>query len=170
MDLRRCHVLDISVTHSTKRSKGVVSSLTIHSEDRRLDLRCEQLDKMLVRTTSRMGDSILATTAIPVFRRHFPDARLDFVGPAVSETLLQNLPINHHFTLTRHFPEASWAYLALLAQLRSIRYDLALDLSCSQSAMGSFIVGLSGGGFSRWLGRRLGSLVQRKDCAADGAK
>src|SRR6266576_3719169 len=129
-------------------AKTVMRWVTNESKEKRLDFQCEEIERiLLVRTTSRMGDSILATGAIPAFRKSFPDARIDFVGSRISSALLRNLPIDNHFTITRRFPQASWSYLVLLAQLRSIRYDFAIDLSCSQSAMGSFIVGFSGARF-----------------------
>jgi ADP-heptose:LPS heptosyltransferase len=37
-----------------------------------------------------------------------------------------------------------WEYAILIRRLRAERYDLALDVSCSQSGLASFIVGLSG--------------------------
>ncbi len=118
---------------------------------------------MLVRGIFRMGDSILATPAIFLFRRNFPDASIDFVGPSVSKTLFQNLPINHHYQIYRGLPEAVWTYWVLLKQIRSVKYDLAVDVSGSKSPMGTFIVGSSGarirvglrGRWDRWFNVRL---------------
>lgn len=127
-------------------------SVTTKSRAAQLDVRKEQVNKiLLVRATFRMGDSILAIPAISVFRKNFPNAGIDFVGAPVSRTLFQNLSIDHHFCITRRFPHSSWAYLALIRRLRSIGYDLAVDLSCSQSAMGSFLVGFSGARFRAGL-------------------
>jgi ADP-heptose:LPS heptosyltransferase len=110
-----------------------------------LDCHKERIEKiLLVRTTFRIGDSILTTPAISIFRENFPEARIDFVGGPISRILFQNLPIDHHYQITRRFPNASWAYLLLLRQIRSVGYDLAIELSYSQSTMGSFIVGFSG--------------------------
>ena len=116
--------------------------------EERADLSRERIEKiLLVRATFRMGSSILATPAIFGFRSNFPSARIDIVGSPLSGSLLKNLPIDHCFSITRRFPHSSWAYLVLLKQIRSVGYDLAVDVSCSQSAMGSFIVGLSGARF-----------------------
>jgi heptosyltransferase-3 len=101
----------------------------------------------LVRATFRLGDSILATPAISLFRRNFPHARIDFVGAPIAKVLYRNLPVDHLFTITKRFPDASWAYLALLKQIRSVGYDLAVDVSASKSAIASFIVGFSGARF-----------------------
>ena len=127
---------------------SVMGLVTARSKEERLDFHRERIEKiLLVRSTFRMGESILAIPAISLFRKNFPHARIDFVGAPISRVLFQNLPIDHCFCVTRRFPDSSWAYLALLGQIRSTGYDLAVDLSCSQSAMGSFIVGFSGARF-----------------------
>lgn len=109
------------------------------------DLPRDGIDKiLLVRGTFRMGSSVLATPAIFAFREQFPSARIDFVGSPLSTALYKNLPVDRCFAIARRFPQASWAYPALLRQIRSQHYDLAVEVSCSQSAMGSFIVGFSG--------------------------
>jgi heptosyltransferase-3 len=102
---------------------------------------------LLVRATFRIGASVLATPAISMFRRRFPNARIDFVGGPISKVLFENLPIDNHYSIKRRFPFACWSYLALLRNIRKVRYDLAVELSCSQSAMGAFIVGFSGSRF-----------------------
>jgi heptosyltransferase-3 len=99
---------------------------------------------LLVRPSFRIGNSILATPLIFSVRCQFPDARLDFVGGPVSATLFKNLPIDHHYQITRRFPGASWTYVNVMRKIRAVRYDLAIELSGSQSAMGAWIVGLSG--------------------------
>lgn len=122
--------------------------ITGDAKEMRNDLHKEQIQKiLLVRATFRMGSSVLATPAIFLFRRNFPHARIDFVGPPISKSLFKNLPIDHHFSITRRFPNILWAYFVLLKKIRSTGYDLAIDVSCSQSATGSFIVGFSGAHF-----------------------
>lgn len=117
------------------------------------DLRKEGIEKiLLVRPNFRMGNSILAIPGIFLFLKNFPAARIDFVGSPVSRLLCQNLPINNHYEVTRSFAQAWRCYPMLLLRLRSVRYDLAVDLSCSQSALGSFIVGCSGARFK--VGRK----------------
>src|SRR5262245_19806689 len=144
--------------------KWVMRRVTIRSSDKLLDLHADEIKKiLLVRATFRMGDSVLATPAISVFRKNFPNARIDFVGAPISRTLFQNLPIDHHFSLIRRYPQSSWDYPVLIKQLRSVGYDVAVDVSCSQSAMGSFIVGFSRaryrvglrGEWDRWFNVRI---------------
>lgn len=111
----------------------------------RIDLRKQDIRKiLLVRANFRMGNSLLAIPAIELFRRNFPEARIDFVGSAASKVLYRNLPVDHHFVAARRFPGCVWQYPALLRQLRTVGYDLAVEVSCSQSALGAFITGMSG--------------------------
>ncbi|MGH7824242.1 MAG: glycosyltransferase family 9 protein [Candidatus Binatia bacterium] len=124
----------------------------------------EKIEKiLLVRPSFRMGNSILATPLIFLFRQNFPNARIDFVGSPMSSVLFRDLPINRHYQVTRRFPNASWAYFTLIRDIRAVGYDLAVELSGSQSAMGAWIVGLSGsrcrvgmqGKRDRWFDVRL---------------
>lgn len=126
------------------RATRIVTLIKGPSEAKGFDLHRERIERiLLVRANFRLGNSILALPVIPVFRRNFPHARIDFVGSPTSRILFQNLPIDHHYQITRRFPDASWAYFTLLKTLRSANYDLAVELSCSQSSLGSFIVGFS---------------------------
>src|SRR4051812_23145255 len=110
-------------------------------EEKSLDTDRLSVDKILiVRATSRLGDSILAMPAIWALHKKYPHARIDFVGAPISAPLYKTLPINRQYTLTRRFPHSAWEYPLLLRSLRSAAYDLAIDVSCSQSAMGSFLV------------------------------
>jgi heptosyltransferase III len=142
----------------------ITGLVTARSTEKQLDFHREQINKiLLVRATFRMGDSILATPAILLFRRNFPDARIDFVGPTISNTLFQNLPIDYHYPIYQSVQKACWAYALLLKRLRWMKYDLAIDVSCSKSALSAFIVGFSGarfriglrGGRDRWFNVRL---------------
>jgi heptosyltransferase-3 len=118
------------------------------NNDRKIDLRLEKVEKiLLVRPNFRLGNSILAIPSIYLFRKNYPQAKIDFVGGPLSKTLFANLPIDKHYQVARRFPESSWAYPALLQKLRRENYDLAVEVSCSQSALGAFIVGLSGARF-----------------------
>jgi heptosyltransferase-3 len=143
---------------------GMMNLVAGRSPDVEVDLRREQIRKiLLVRGNFRMGDCVLASPAIALFRKNFPAAQIDFVGSSMSRALFQNLPIDRHYEITRRFPDATWAYFRLIHQIRSVGYDLAVDVSCSQSAMGAFVVGFSGARFrvglrgkrDRWFNIRL---------------
>ena len=148
----------------------VLKLATARSPEVAVDLARETIRKiLLVRGNFRMGDSVLASPAIILFRKNFPDATIDFVGSPMSRALFENLPIDRHYEVTRRFPNAMWSYFALLKRLREQRYDLAVDVSGSQSAMGAFIVGFSGARFraglrgkrDRWLNVRLPRPAER---------
>ena len=58
----------------------MMAFVTSRSKEERLDFGKERIERiLLVRATFRLGDSILATPAIFLFRRNFPHARIDFV-------------------------------------------------------------------------------------------
>src|SRR5215831_13849617 len=122
----------------------ITGLLTSRSNEKRLDFHQEPIRKiLLVRATFRLGHAVLATPAVYLLRKNFPDARIDFVGPAVSETLFQNLPITNHYQIYQHVPKSCWSYAPLMKQIRSTKYDLAIDVGCSKSALGAFVVGFS---------------------------
>jgi len=127
---------------------GAMTAFSRSQQNRETDPLNEQIDKILiVRATFRMGDSLLALPAIWAFRQRFPNARIDFLGAPIASELFQNLPLNHIYAITRRYPGSAVDYPLLLWRLRSIGYDLAVDVSCSQSTLGSFLVGLSGARF-----------------------
>lgn len=108
----------------------------------------EQIKKiLLVRPNFRIGNAILAIPAIFIFRENFPYAIIDFVGSSASGLLYKHLPVDHHYSITHSFPAILWAYFSLLYKIRPGKYDLAVDVSCSQSMTSSFIVGFSGARF-----------------------
>lgn len=164
----------VSYYRLNKTISGVASRIMSLAKNRSadvpVDLRREPIGKiLLVRPNFRMGDCVLASPAILLFRKNFPDARIDFVGSSMSRALFQNLPIDRHYEITRRFPDASWAYFRLIKQIRSAGYDLAVDVSGSQSAMGAFVVGFSGarlraglrGKKDRWFNIRLAKPAER---------
>jgi heptosyltransferase III len=142
----------------------ITGLITVRSEDECLNFDRERIDKiLLVRATFRMGDSVLATPAIFIFRRNFPHTQIDFVGPVISKSLFQNLPIVQYYQIYQRPPRAAWAYIPLMKHIRATKYDLAIDVSCGKSALGAFIVGFSGARFriglkgrrDRWFNVRL---------------
>jgi heptosyltransferase-3 len=124
---------------------GVTKLLTARTADEAVEWHLERIDRiLLVRAIFRMGDVILAAPAIELLRKNFPHAKIDFVGPPIAKRLLQNLSLGNFYEISRSFPKVTWSYFTLIKKLRAQRYDLAVDVSGSSAAMGSFIVGLSG--------------------------
>jgi len=99
---------------------------------------------LLVRANFRIGNAILALPAIARFKENFPGAQIDFVGAQIAHLLFQGQPLENHYFPPRRFPYVLWQYPQLIRRLRANRYDLAIDVSYSQSGLGSFIVGFSG--------------------------
>lgn len=142
---------------------GVSKMLTSRSADEAVEWQRERVEKiLLVRGVFRMGNAILAAPAIELLAKNFPHAQIDFVGPPIANRLFQNLPLRKFYEISRSFPRVGWSYFTLIKQLRAHRYDLAIDVSGSSAAMGSFIVGLSGahwragirGKWDRWFNLR----------------
>lgn len=134
-----------SVNQKIRRAaRWIMGATTLRADEQAIDWRTVAPRKiLLVRATFRMGDSILATPAVAVLRKRFPNARIDFVGPPVASSLFHDLPVERHFSIVRYFPRSSWSYLVLLVRLWRERYDVAIDLSGAKSALGAFIVGCS---------------------------
>lgn len=141
--------LDDKVRAALMRALGW---LTRESAEEKVNLQRYHVRRiLLVRAIFRMGDSILSTPAILLLRKNFPAAQIDFVGSPNFKELFQNLPIDGYYKVYRKFPTVCWSYLILLTRIRSKRYDLAVDVSGSSSALGSFIVGFSGARFRAGL-------------------
>lgn len=146
-----------------KKIRGLVMwmiNLFIKAKKGQVYLPKEQIKKiLLVRANFRIGNAILAIPAIFIFRENFPHAIIDFAGSAASGLLYKHLPVDHHYSITHSFPAILWAYFSLLYKIRSGKYDLAVDVSCSQSMTSSLIVGFSGarlragaqGKWDRWF-------------------
>jgi len=143
---------------------SLMGRLTRKSPEQAVDLKSETVKKiLLVRGIFRLGDLILATPAILLLRDNFPDASIDFAGPAIAKALFQNLPIGRHYEACQRFPKVCWSYLAMFKQIRAVKYDLAVDVSGSSAALGSIIVGFSAarfrvglkGKWDRWFNIRL---------------
>jgi heptosyltransferase-3 len=130
------------IRHTAMRAVGWIVPA---SRDIDGDLRGLPIKKiLLVRANFRIGNAILALPAIARFRENFPGAEIDFVGAPISKLLFQGQPLKNNYFAPRRFPYVLWQYPQLILRLRANRYDLAVDVSYSQSGLGSFIVGLSG--------------------------
>ena len=126
-----------------------------------VDLRREKIERiLLVRGAFRLGNAILATPAILLFRQNFPNARIDFVGGSAAKALFINLPIDHFYSVYHNYLKASWSYLFLLKELRGQKYDLAVDVSGIEHGDGGFTCRCVGRPAARWTGREMGPLVQ----------
>jgi len=107
-------------------------------------LRSESVRRiLLVRPNHRIGNSILTTPAINIFRREFPGAELDVLVSSMGEMILRNFPVGRVHVLTRRFFWRPWRLWRLLREVRRRRYDLAVDCGFG-SRTDALIVALSG--------------------------
>lgn len=104
--------------------------------------------RLLLVKLRHIGDSLLMTPTVQAVKDAYPEAQIDVVVRAGTESILQGCPsINKIYTTAS--PEKSkrsgtslWNDLRLLATIRSEKYDLAVELG--NNDRGRTIVGLSG--------------------------
>lgn len=152
--------IDRWVRHVVMQAIGYLAPETAAAE---LQPRSSAVKKiLLVRANFRMGNAILALPAVTAFRRNFPDAQIDFVGSPISNILFQHQPLDRHYSAPRRFPHVLWQYPRLMRRLRANRYDLAVDVSGSQSGVDAFIIGLSGARIRAGIGGKWDRLFNVK--------
>ena len=138
----------------------VMNRITPDFRDQEIDIQLHKIKKILiVRSIFRMGDAILATPAILLFRSNFPAARIDLSGRRISKLLFENLPIDRHYEVYKGLPWVVWSYVVLLKRLRETQYDLAFDASGSSAALGVGHRRIFRRASARRCERQVGSLV-----------
>ena len=89
--------------------------------------RLESVRKiLLLRPNFRIGNTLTSTPLIAAMRARFPGAQLDYFGADTTAFLLENLPLDSVFRMSRSFILRPWAYVRLLGDLRRRKYDLAV--------------------------------------------
>lgn len=94
--------------------------------------------KILIVKTSAIGDVIHTLPALNCLRRHYPDARIDWlVEEAASEAVLGHRAVNQVLVSGRKrwiqlFRQGRWAeswrgFITLIRQIRATEYDLVID-------------------------------------------
>ena len=74
-----------------------------------------------------IGDVILTTPAIRVLKRHFPEARIDFLANAAPAEALENNPHLHEVLIYPHAPNDLGGLIRQGLKLRQRRYDMVID-------------------------------------------
>lgn len=92
---------------------------------------------LLVRPNFRLGNALITSPLVEALRLRFPEARLDYLGGEGTLSVLDGLPIDERFVISRGFVLRPWRFVALFVRLRRRRYDVAIE-----TAMGSFSGGL----------------------------
>jgi ADP-heptose:LPS heptosyltransferase len=99
------------------------------------------MSKFLIIQTAFIGDIVLATPIVEKLRRHFPEARIDFLLRRGNESLLENHP---HLRQVIVWDKKNGKYgnlLKIAKQVRSERYDYVIN--CHRFASSGFITALS---------------------------
>jgi heptosyltransferase-2 len=127
---------------------------------------------ILVSTQAHIGDVILATSALPVLRAAFPNARIGFLTHPSSRVVLDDHPMVDRVHVFTHWKLdrrpvgllqklwQSWMDRSRVVQeLKAARYDLAIDLYAyfpnstliHAASRIPIRVGWTSGGFGAWL-------------------
>lgn len=83
---------------------------------------------LLLRPNFRIGNTLISTPLIAVFRTRFPLARIDYLGADSTVALLAHFPLDRIYSMSRSFILHPWTYLRLLFRLRREKYDLAVQI------------------------------------------
>ena len=113
------------------------------------ELRRREFRKILLIKLSAVGDVVHTLPVLNKLRRRYPNAQIDWlVTPAIGELLRHHPALNNVIDFERDTSAPPWAwsaltnYARLARKLRSIGYDLAIDLHCqSRTAFLAFISG-----------------------------
>src|SRR5262245_50582007 len=98
---------------------------------------------LLVRPNERMGNVLLATPAISLFRAAYPDAAIDFLAGRGPAPLLAHLPVDDVIPFDRSIAKRPWRFVALVRELRRRHYDLVVDCGFG-SKIDGFLAALAG--------------------------
>ncbi len=100
------------------------------------------MNNILIIKLRYMGDVLLSTAVLPLFKRHVPHARISFLVNAGTETVLAHDPrLEEVIPL---FRGSLWTQIRLLRMLRSRQYDCVVDLTDGdRSAFLSMVTGAS---------------------------
>ncbi len=96
--------------------------------------------KILVSRIDHLGDVLLATCALPLLKKAYPEAKIDFLAGEWSKDLLSNNPYvdeiivyncilqNRSGSLWQRVTSHVASFLRTLKKIREERYDLGIDL------------------------------------------
>jgi len=80
---------------------------------------------LIVRPNFRVGQTLMTTPLVYALRERFPGARIDYLAGETVTPVLEGLPVDKVYAVSRKFLLYPWRFAALLLRLRRNRYDLA---------------------------------------------
>jgi ADP-heptose:LPS heptosyltransferase len=107
------------------------------------DLRARR-SVLFVLVNFRLGNTLIAASAAEAVARALPGCRVGFLGGPVGPTLLAASPVAVVHVFARGDRWRPWRALALVRALRRERWEVAVHLGSSASALGALLAGVSG--------------------------
>lgn len=99
---------------------------------------------LLVHVNFRLGNTLLATPAVPALTEACPATRFDFLGGPAAPRVLRGQRLERVLTVARGDLGRPLALARLVGALQAARYDAAVHLSPATSSLGGFLVWASG--------------------------
>jgi heptosyltransferase-3 len=111
-------------------------------------LPAEGIHRVLIsRPNHRLGNTVLMSALISEVQTLYPGAEIDLVGSDATDTIYASLfGVYRVFALPRRIARHLWFTASLLREIRSCRYDLAID-ACNGSQSGKILLSLANARF-----------------------
>lgn len=102
---------------------------------------------LISRPNHRLGNTVLMSALITEVQTLYPGAEIDLVGSEATDTIYSPLfGVYRVFTLPRRIARHLWYTAGILREIRSCRYDLAID-ACNGSQSGKILLSLANARF-----------------------
>ena len=97
---------------------------------------------LISRPNHRLGNTVLVSALITEVETLYPGAEIDLVGSDATEAIYASLfSVHRVFVVPRKIARHLWFTASVLRELRSSRYDLAID-ACNGSQSGKILLAL----------------------------
>ncbi len=102
---------------------------------------------LISRPNHRLGNTVLMSALISEVQTLYPGAEIDLVGSEATDTIYSPLfGVHRVFALPRRIARHLWYTAGILREIRSCRYDLAID-ACNGSQSGKILLSLANARF-----------------------
>jgi ADP-heptose:LPS heptosyltransferase len=99
---------------------------------------------LLVHVNFRLGNTLLATSAVAALTEACPATRFDLVGGPAAPLVMRGQRLGRVIPVARDVLGRPWRLAQLVRALRRGRYDAALHLGTATGSLGAFLVWASG--------------------------